>query len=273
MYSVLFIGKGTITTSLGTYLSRQAWRVDYHRRGMGEVTNIDTSNYDYVVCCTPDADIALHIWSDVLIAGMKCKKRKTVYIDLSTLTYEAIISIHQAFSQAKLTFIEAPFTGSKTGALSGQLVYFSFSDSVLPDADSFLQYTSRKIHGFKSPGAATRFKLFYNLWGLTALGLLGQMLPVLRSLSQPDLVIDILTSHPEFWMGPIAKDKLDQSLKREFKDVHCKLKYAKKDMRYAIDEFSACDLDLSRTLLLILTQKDSPSEDNLDFTSIGEFFK
>ena len=273
MYSVLFIGKGTITTSLAMCLKGKAWHVYYHRRGMGLVTDIDTSLYNYVVCCLPDADIARSIWSDLLIAGARSPERNTVYIDISTLTHETIIDIHHAFSQEKLTFIEAPFTGSKTGAVSGELVYFAFSNSVLPNVDTFLQSTSRMIHGFKSPGAATRFKLFYNLWGLTSLALLGQMLPVLRSLPQPDLVADILMSHTEFWMGAIAKDKLDQSMRRYFNDVHCKLKYAKKDMRYAINEFSECGLDLSRALLLMLTQKSGSSDDNLDFTSMCEFFK
>lgn len=273
MYRVLFIGKGTITTALAKCLKRQAWSVHHHRRGMGRVADIDTSLYDYVVCCLPDAEIARGVWSDVLIASVKCNKRKTVFIDISTLTCEAINSIHYAFSQAKLTFIEAPFTGSRTGALSGELVYFAYSDPALPGADTFLLCTSRKIHCFNSPGAATRFKLFYNLWGLTALGLLGQMLPVLRTFSQPDLAVEILTSHPEFWMGPIVKDKLDQCMSRDFNDVHCMLRHAKKDMRYAIDEFSQYQLDLSRTLLSVLARKVGTSDDTLDFTSMCEFFK
>lgn len=273
MYRVLFIGKGTITTALATCLKRQAWSVHYHRRGMGSVTDIDTSVYDYVVCCLPDAEIARGVWNDVLIASVNSNIRNTVFIDISTLTCETINTIHHAFSQTKLAFIEAPFTGSRTGAFSGELVYFAYSEVALPAADMFLQCTSRMIHCFNRPGAATEFKLFYNLWGLTALGLLGQMLSVLRTFSQSDLAVDILTSHPEFWMGPIVKDKLDQCMKRDFDDVHCRLKHAKKDLCYAIDEFSECQLNFSRALLSVLSNKSGPSDDTLDFTSMCEFFK
>lgn len=273
MFKVLFVGKGTITVSLAGCLNDQGWKVQYHRHSMGPMTEVDCAQYDYVVSCMPDAQVASEVWGDLLISALRHNARNTVFVEMSTLTKIEAVSINKAFCSETIKFIEAPFTGSKQGALSGSLVYFCFSNTVLPDLDVYLKSTSKKIYTFDSPGAATQFKLFYNLWGLTSLGLLGQMLHVMRSLPQSELARQIIKSHPEFWMGTIAKDKLDQSLNREFDDVHCKLKYAKKDIRYAINEFSEYRLDLSKTLLSVLEHEKVQIDDGLDFTSMCDFFK
>lgn len=273
MYSILFIGKGIITTSLAQSLESGNWKVDHHRREGKDLDAINLSKYDYVVSCLPDAEIAGKAWSDILVSALNSKARKTTFIDISTLTCEATIKINDAFCREKLTFIEAPFTGSKTGALNGSLVYFTFSDMAVPKTDIFLKCTSSKIYSFNNIGAPTQFKLFYNLWGLTSLGLLGQMLQIMNAIPQKDLVSEIITSNEEFWMGAVAKQKLHQSLSRTYEDIHCKLKYAKKDIKYAMDEFSDYKLDLSRCLLSILEENRPQQYDDLDFTSMCEFFR
>lgn len=273
MYSILFIGKGIITTSLTKSLDNRIWKVYYHRREGENLGAINLSKYDYVVSCLPDADIATKAWNDILVSALNSKARRTKFIDISTLTRKAIITINRAFCHEKLTFIEAPFTGSKTGALNRRLVYFASSEMAEPETDLFLQCTSSKIYSFDNVGSPTQFKLFYNLWGLTSLGLLGQMLQILNSIPQTDLVSEILTSNEEFWMSAIAKQKPHQSLSRKYEDIHCKLKYAKKDLKYALDEFSDCKLDLSRCLQSILEQNRSQKYDDLDFTSMCEFFR
>lgn len=273
MYSLLFIGKGTITSSLARSLGNAHWRVDHHRRNGKDLSTIDISKYDYVVSCLPDAEIAEKIWHDILASALNSNARRTTFVDISTLTCETTIKINGAFCREKLIFIEAPFTGSKTGASTRNVIYFAYSERAAPENDIFLRYTSSKIYTFKTIGAATQFKLFYNLWGLTSLGLLGQMLQIINCLPQKDLVAEIITSNDDFWMGAVAKQKLHQSLCRAYDDIHCKLKYAKKDMQYAMDEFGDYKLDLSRCLLSILEENKSQQYADLDFTSMCEFFR
>jgi 3-hydroxyisobutyrate dehydrogenase-like beta-hydroxyacid dehydrogenase len=273
MYSVLFIGKGVITTSLEKSLDKCIWRAHHYRREVEDFNAINLSTYDYVVSCLPDAEVATKAWDDILFSAINSKAQNTKFIDISSLTREAIITINKAFCREKLTFIEAPFTGSKTGALNGRLVYFASSETVTPETDIFLKCTSSKIYRFDNVGAPTQFKLFYNLWGLTSLGLLGQMLEILNSIPQKELAFEILTSNQEFWMGAIAKQKLLQCLSRKYEDLHCKLIYAKKDIKYAIDEFSDCKLELSRCLLSVLEENWSEEYADLDFTAMCEFFR
>jgi 3-hydroxyisobutyrate dehydrogenase-like beta-hydroxyacid dehydrogenase len=272
MFSVLFIGKGIISTSLTKRLNNENWKVDYFRREKEHLETINLSKYDYVVSCLPDAEIASRAWSDILVSALNSNAYRTIFIDISTLTCEAAIKINDAFCREKLTFIEAPFTGSKTGALNGSLVYFACSDSTVPAADLFLKCTSSKIYNFSKAGAPTQFKLFYNLWGLTSLGLLGQMLQIMNSMPHKDLVAEIVTTNEDFWMATVAKQKLHQCLSQSYENIHCKLKYAKKDITYALNEFSNYRLDLSRCLLFILEESRKQQYDDLDFTSMYEFF-
>ncbi|MCV4342577.1 NAD(P)-binding domain-containing protein [Pseudomonas capsici] len=273
MYKVLFIGKGIITTSLGNCLDSKTWETRYHRREEGNLKNCDLSIYDYVVSCLPDAETATAIWDDILTSAVASKAHKTVFIEISTLTTETITRINLDFFREHLTFIEAPFTGSKTGALNGNLIYFAASQSTRPAYDVFLDSTSSKIYSFQNIGTPTQFKLFYNLWGLTSLGLMGQMLQIMNSLPQSDLVSEILTSHEGFWMNAIVRQKLHQSLSQQYEDVHCKLKYAKKDIQYAMNEFSDANLELSKCLISILEKNGTQHYDDLDFTSMCEFFR
>ncbi|MGE7958411.1 NAD(P)-binding domain-containing protein [Pseudomonas sp. NPDC089530] len=272
MYSVLFIGKGTITTSLSKSLDTNQWRIAHHTRAEKNLGETNLAGYDYVVSCLPDAETAEMVWSEILTASLRNGVHKTVFIDISTLTPTTIKKINDAFCHETLTFIEAPFTGSKTGALNGSLIYFASSDAVLPENDAFLKSTSSKIYKFDAAGTPTRFKLFYNLWGLTSLGLLGQMSQIMNALPQADLMSEIITSN-DFWMSAIARQKLDQCLSQNYEDVHCKLKYAKKDIKYALNEFIDHKLDLSRCLLSILDEDQLQHYDDADFTSMREFFR
>lgn len=99
------------------------------------------------------------------------------------------------------------------------------------------------------------------------------MLRLLEALPQNELAATIITSHDDFWMNSIAQQKLNQSLARNHHDIHCKLKYAKKDIKYALDEFSDYKLDLSHCLLSILDSDQSIGYDELDFTAMSELFK
>lgn len=273
MYNILFIGKGLITTSLAEHLSKTEWKIDYFSRTMTRLNLIDFSEYDYVVSCLPSAEIATKVWNNILSAALTNQAFQTIFIELSTLTCSAIAQIGNSFNDEQLTFIEAPFTGSKTGALKGSLIYFVHSESADTQHDPFLKATSSKIYTFDLISTATQFKLFYNLWGLTTLGLLGQMLHLMETLPQSELAVKIITSHDDFWMNSIVRQKLNQSLARNHQDIHCKLKYAKKDIEYALDEFSGYRLDLSRCLLSILEADQSRCYDDLDFTAMSEFFQ
>ncbi|CAI9006926.1 NAD(P)-binding domain-containing protein [Pseudomonas chlororaphis] len=273
MYNVLFIGKGTITISLSKSLDPDKWRIDHHSRTGEHLDTFNLADYDYVVSCLPDAETATNMWTDIFLSALNSKADRTVFIDISTLKCEAIKKINDDFCRENLTFIEAPFTGSKRGALKGSLIYFAASDTTPPENDAFLKSTSSKIYTFNSIGAPTRFKLFYNLWGLTSLGVLGQMLQIMNTLPQADLVSEIITSNEDFWMSAIARQKLDQSLSRNYEDIHCKLKYAKKDIKYAMEEFSDHRLELSDCLLSILENHQLQPYDELDFTSMREFFR
>ncbi|WP_411565768.1 NAD(P)-binding domain-containing protein [Pseudomonas orientalis] len=273
MRNILFVGKGLITTSLAERLSSAGWKVDYYSRTETRLNSINLSKYDYVVSCLPNAEISTHVWSNILAVALASHVLQTVFIELSTLTCEAIKQIGNSFNDERLNFIEAPFTGSKTGSLKGSLIYFAYSQSVDTQHDPFLNTTSSKVYTFEHISAATQFKLFYNLWGLTALGLLGQMLRLLEALPQNELAATIITSHDDFWMSSIAQQKLNQSLARNHRDIHCKLKYAKKDIKYALDEFSDYKLDLSHCLLSILESDQSIGYDELDFTAMSELFK
>lgn len=273
MYNILFIGKGLITTSLAESLSTTDWNVDYHSRTETRLNAINLSKYDYVVSCLPSAEIATQAWSNILAAALASHALQTVFIEISTLTCEAITQIGKSFNDEQLTFIEAPFTGSKTGALKGTLIYFAYSERANTQHDPFLSASSSKVYTFGLISAATQFKLFYNLWGLTALGLLGQMSRLMEVLPQSELAATIIISHDDFWMSSIARQKLNQSLARNHQDIHCKLKYAKKDIKYALDEFRDYRLDLSQCLFSILEADQSTCHDELDFTAMSEFFQ
>ncbi|MGU9853430.1 NAD(P)-binding domain-containing protein [Pseudomonas koreensis] len=273
MHNVLFIGKGVITSSIASYLTGKEWCLDYYERSSTDLRTINISEYNFVVSCLPDAAIAKGIWNELLDCALTWKAYNTQFIEISTLTCEIITNINKIFCKEKFSFIEAPFTGSKSGALNGSLIYFAYSESTSPETNEFLKATSSRIYNFNGISGATQFKLFYNLWGLSCLGLMSQMLPLLNALPEKELAAEIVSSNDDFWMGAIARQKLSQSLSANYEDVHCKLKYAIKDIRYALDEFSGNKLDLSECLLAILDSEHTLAYENSDFTSMREFFR
>lgn len=259
--------------SLARFLTDSGWQADYYQHSSEDLKKIDISEYDFVVSCLPDAAIAKHIWRELLHCALTWKAYNTEFIEMSTLTCEVIADINDAFFRENYTFTEAPFTGSKSGALSGNLIYFAYSKSTPPENNVFLKSTSSKIYTFNGMSGATQFKLFYNLWGLSCLGLMGQMLPLMNSLPQKDLAVEIITSNDDFWMGAIAQQKLSQSLSANYDDIHCKLKYTIKDIKYALDEFSDNKLDLSQRLLTLLESDRARPYYDSDFTSMYELFR
>jgi 3-hydroxyisobutyrate dehydrogenase len=89
---------------------------------------------------------------------------KTLLIECSTLSPMWVEQLAAEAADRKCVFLEAPVTGSKPQAESGQLVFLVGGDSaVLDRARPILQAMSREIIHFGPVGSGTKVKLLNNM--------------------------------------------------------------------------------------------------------------
>ena len=139
-----------------------------------------------------------------------------VIVNSSTISPEDTMKIADKVTATGAAFLDAPFTGSKEAAESGQLVYFvGGSHAALSRARSVLDLSSKTILPVGDSGDATAIKLATNIMAATAIEGLSEALGLCVAMDvPPEKLAEALKHHGV--SSPLVKLKLPQIIDTDF---------------------------------------------------------
>jgi len=158
-------------------------------------------------------------------------------VDLATTHWLDVLC-----GQRGCRFLDAPFTGSKLAAASGQLVYYTGGDDELVRlVTPYLRVSGRELLSCGEVGAATVVKLATNLISACTLQALAEALAIATC---HGVAAELFTQAvaENFCGSPLAKFKLPTMAAGEF-EAHFSLDNMRKDSVYALDLAARAGLD------------------------------
>lgn len=165
-----------------------------------------------------------------------------IFINHSTIDLETTKWLDEMCREHGCRFLDAPFTGSKLAAQSGQLVYYIGGDKSLAEGlETFLTVTS-KARLFCGPvGAATVIKLTTNLISACTVQAMAEALAITTSHGVPaERLIEAVSQNASG--SPLAAMKFPTMLSGDF-ETHFSLDNMAKDCRYMLDLAASAGLE------------------------------
>jgi len=198
----------------------------------------------YLMLPTPDACEQVYSMDGGVLEGLAKGKQ---LVDCATLRPGDMRSLADRVKAKGGKFVEAPVSGSKAPAASGSLIFMAAGDRATFDAasDDLAAMGKRSVFVSESVGTATKMKLVVNMIMGAQLAALAEGVALAEGigLSASDLqdVLDdgAMASPLVSLKGPL--------MSRSAFDAAFPLKYALKDMRFALelDEASGLNLGVS----------------------------
>jgi len=189
---------------------------------------------DVVIAMVADDAASRRVWlaDDGVLAGIK---RGAVVIESSTVSPPWIAELGQAATRAGGTLIDAPVTGSKTHAASGQLRFLvGGAAETLERVRPVLQAMSTEIVHVGPLGSAARLKLINNvICAVQAVALAEGITLMERSGLDVAMGLSVLTNGAPG--SPVVRAVGPRMTTPDY-TVNFELNLMHKDVRYAIDE-------------------------------------
>lgn len=188
---------------------------------------------DIVFACTSDPASAKAVFfgEHGVLAGISAGKK---FIDISTVNVETVLEIGEAVTAKGGIYLEAPVSGSKGPALTGQLVFLAAGDEKLKEeAQPCFDVMGKRTYFLGEMGAGARMKLVVNMMmGINMVALAeGLALGQKAGLSGSDIldvIKDSAIASPMYGLkGPLM---LEGNYAPNFP-----LKHEQKDMRLAVE--------------------------------------
>lgn len=185
----------------------------------------------YSMLSTLDASKALFDGDDGAIAGVSNGK---ILIDCATLTPERMQDECDRVTKAGGMFLEAPVSGSKVPAETGQLIFLCGGDQAVFDhALPALNCMGKASFLFGQVGQGSRMKLVVNMIMGVMMGALGEGVALCEAADLPgDKLLEVLDLGA--MACPLFKGKGRSLLNREY-PTNFPLKHAQKDLGFALD--------------------------------------
>jgi 3-hydroxyisobutyrate dehydrogenase len=194
-----------------------------------------------------------------------------VMVECSTLSLGWVRELGAAAGERGCGFLDAPVTGTKPHAASGELLFLVGGDAAtLESARPVLQAMSRKIINIGPPGSGALLKLINNyLCGVQAASLAEGLALIERSGLNREGALDVLTNGAPG--SPLIKALSARMTARTY-DVNFKLDLMLKDLEYAGKEASdrAIDFDTGRAAERLFRQAQQRGWGPQDFSSVVE---
>lgn len=250
-----FVGLGTIGNGMVINLLKNGFRIQAYNRTRANAESIGHENYsiadspgdaafgaDAVFTCVSD-DTALE---EVLFSekGVMSRIGKgTVLIDSSTISVDLAARIAEESQKLGVDFLDAPITGSKLGAESGNLLFMVGGDKeifekCLPAFEAMgkqIIYCGKNTYG-------ERMKLALNLsQALIFEGYIEGVVMALKEGIPLATVLEVLDNSGA--KNSVATFKMPYIINRDF-EPHFKTKLMLKDIKLAQSELKKIGLDL-----------------------------
>ena len=195
----------------------------------------------------------------------------TVLIESSTLTVGWVKELAQAASQHGCELLDAPVTGSKTHAASGQVLFLvGGSEKALDIARPVLSVLGRDLIHFGGSGNGALMKLINNFMsGVHAAALAEAMAFIQNSGIERGKALDVLTNGAPG--SPLVKLLAARATAGEF-EPNFVLRLMAKDLRYAIKQAGECDVKLqtAAAALEVFNQAVAAGYGEKDFSAVIE---
>ena len=229
------IGLGIIGRGVAGNLRRKGFTVYVWNRSPRSVPNFLGSPGEV-------ADICNHIQifvsdDDALLQtarqlGEKLTPRHLVFAH-STVAPDSMRAVAEIVERRKARFVEAPFTGSKTAAEKGELVYYVCgNDAALGEARPILEASSKEIVEIgPTIGQASAIKIATNMITAASIQAAAEALALVQALGLPlEKFIEAMRSNASH--STTLAMKLPKMLSRDF-EPHFSVKHMLKDMQIA----------------------------------------
>lgn len=252
--TVAVIGAGIMATAMVPRLRSAGFSLRLSNRTSAKLRTLATDGD--IVCATPaeaaaQADAVVSVVFDDAASRevwfgpdgvLSLARPGTLAVECSTLSAACAQGWAQELARAGLRPVEAPVTGSKPGAESGQLVVFAGGEPADVDAARpLLAPLAQEIVHFGPAGAAARVKLLNNMFAATILSGLAECLSFAEHGGlDADQVVGVLARHG--WGSKVADGAGQEMTARNYDDVLCAVRTLHKDLGYALS--AATDLGL-----------------------------
>jgi 3-hydroxyisobutyrate dehydrogenase len=197
---------------------------------------------EIVFSMVSDDAVSRHVWLDkdgILTSA----KPGTIGVECSTISPAWARELAAAAEKHGCSFLDAPVTGTKPHAASGELLFLvGGSAAALEKARPALAAMSRKIVHMGPNGSGALMKLLNNfLAGVQLVSLAEAMAVIERSGLNRESALDILNNGAPG--SPLIKTLSARMVARDYA-VNFELQLMQKDLTYAVNEAHAHGVDL-----------------------------
>ncbi len=229
------IGLGIIGRGIAGNLRRKGFPVYVWNRSPRSVPNFVGSPGEVAEICNyiqifvSDDEALLHT---VRQLGEKLTPRHLVFAH-STVAPDSMRAAAEIVERRKARFVEAPFTGSKTAAEKGELVFYVCgNDLALREARPILQASSKEVIEIgPTIGHASAIKIATNMITAASVQAAAEALALVQALDLPlEKFIEAMRSNASH--STTLAMKLPKMLSRDF-EPHFSAKHMLKDMQIA----------------------------------------
>ena len=229
------IGLGIIGRGVAGNLRRKGFPVYVWNRSPRSVPNFVGSPGEVAEICNyiqifvSDDDALLQTAQQL---GPKLAPHHLVLVH-STVAPDSMRAAAEIVERRKARFVEAPFTGSKTAAEKGELVYYVCgNDAALHDARPILEASSKEIIEIgPTIGQASAIKVATNMITAASVQATAEALALVQALGLPlEKFLEAMRSNASH--SATLAMKLPKMLSRDF-EPHFSVKHMLKDMQIA----------------------------------------
>ena len=172
-----------------------------------------------------------------------------VVVDSSTISPDASRALAEQFRERGVSFLDAPCTGSKSGATSATLTFMVGGEKEAFDrVQPYLAVMGKKIFHVGGHGAGLQVKLTQNLIGALTVEAMAEGFVLARKAGiSPTLVLEVLQASVA--RNPLIEAKLPLVLERRF-DPQFSLKWMHKDLSLMLESARRLEVPLPATALV-----------------------
>jgi 3-hydroxyisobutyrate dehydrogenase len=231
------------------------------------------SHADVVISMVADDVASRNVWlgEKGALAGAA---RGSVLIESSTLTVGWIKELARAAAQQGCEFLDAPVTGTKPHAASGELLFMvGGSDSALAAAQPVLSVLGREVNHLGPTGSGALMKLINNfMCGVQAASFAEAVTMINAGGLDQERAVSILTNGAPG--SGIVKRAAARVAANDYTPDFL-LRLMAKDLGYAIDQASQTGLDLqtASSALAVFKQAIAKGYGDEDFSAVVKAFR
>lgn len=226
---------------------------------------------DFIAAMVGDDPASRAVWlgEDGALAGAKAG---AILIECSTLTPDWVREL-AALARAKgCDLIDAPVTGSKAAAASGQLTLFVGGEAAtLEKARPALEAISKGIFHLGPPAPGATWKLINNMMTAMSLAAVSEGLALAEKAGfDVQQVAPLILNGPA--SSPAVQMKMPHITERRYDNTDFSLRWMAKDMRYALVLAAQLGIKLktAEAAAELYRQACAKMSDELDFAAVAE---